>query len=223
MKIKKLLLTSLFLFSSSLAFSQTTPIIGLDKTPVQTDEEKRKIQNQGYTSEQIGKLNDLLVKQDYITFYDMFEQWNVGADNQFKYLYEKRYDGHIPLYWLMAEYFAKKNDAPETHKWLFIATITTQQDASLCTDPTANNASQKLLRAFPLASDIVRKTPQYTNDAMREVIFFIQNLRNRSNPIWACNFGENELRSTDNILISKDLWDAHRKKVFDKFTDPFMK
>ena len=208
------IILSLISFSS---FSQVMPIIKAEEEiNIQNNENQK-----GYSSSQISTLDELLSKQDYISFYSNFEQMNVGADKQIEYLFNKRMDGHIPLYWLMADYYAKTNQPAETHKWLFIATILTQEDAELCTDPTSRYASQKLLKAFPAANEIVRRTPQYTNDAMREVIFFIQNLRVRSNPIWVCNFGEKELKSTDNVLISKDLWDMARKKVFDKYTADF--
>lgn len=214
---KKILALTILTLTSFSSFSQIMPIIRAD--------EEKNIQNEsnktGYSSSQISTLDELLSKQDYISFYSNFEQMSVGADKQIEYLFSKRMDGHVPLYWLMADYYAKTNQPAETHKWLFIATILTQEDAELCTDPTSKYASQKLLKAFPTANEIVRRTPQYTNDAMREVIFFIQNLRTRSNPIWVCNFGEKELKSTDNVLISKDLWESARKKAFDRYTADF--
>lgn len=230
--MKRYLITTLALFCGGLfsqAYAQNQPITTAAPNNFETkivspsSPNKPVVAQNGYTADEINNLNLLLQKQNYIAFYDLFEKLNVGSDAQIKYLNEKRLDGHVPLYWLMADYYAKKNEGPETHKWLYVATIMTQQDAELCTDNSAKNASIVLLRSFPAIADLQRKTPQYTEDAMRDVIFFIQNLRTRSNPVWACNFGSKTISATDNILIRPDLWEATRKKVFDRFTENYRK
>ena len=175
-----------------------------------------------YSYEQINRFNDLLDKQDYVTFYDVFQNTDVSGDNYIKFLLDRQRAGHVPLYWLMANYYATIKNESETHKWLYIATIMTQQDAALCSDQTSKFASQKLMRAFPLAPDLVRITPQYTPIVMPEVIYFIQNLKSRSNPIWACNFGQGQLAAKGSALIPQTSWDSQRKKIFKQYTDRFM-
>jgi hypothetical protein len=176
-----------------------------------------------YSNEDILKLNSLLEQQDYIGFYNVFSKINVSSNQQIEYLNSKKSDGHTPLYWLMADYYAKQNNIPETHKWLYISVIMTQQDASLCSDTTSKYASQKLLRSFPAAPDLTRKSPEYVNPAMAEVVFFIQNLKTRTNPIWACNFGQQQLNPSANPLLPKSSWHAIRENVLNTYSNNFNK
>lgn len=210
-KIKKIIISlSLFCVSSS-SFSQQ---ISTDPSVVQPT----KI-NRDFSSTDIATLNNLLARQDYIPgFYEAFSKMNVPADKQIKYLEDRKYDGHVPLYWLMADYYAKKGMELETHKWLYIATILTQQDASLCSDQSSKIASQKIMRAFPDASDLARRTPQYITNAMDEVIYFINNLKVRSNPAWACGFGNQGIAPNGNILVPQYSWNTIRRTVLEKYT-----
>ena len=220
MKFKKIIYVlsiSFLLLNTSFAEDSSNKIIG-DNKPLSPIKIKS-----NYSSEDINTLNMYLEKQDYVGFYDYFQKTNVAGVSQIKYLEEKKYDGHVPLYWLMAEYYAKSHHDSETHKWLYIATIMTQQDAALCSDTTSRFASQKLLKTFSSAADLVRTTPQYINNAMAETIFFIENLKTRTGPQWACNFGEQQLNPNASILIPKQNWAGVRKKIFDNYTSKFRK
>lgn len=176
-----------------------------------------------YKDSDIKLLNSYLLKQDYIGFYNIFGKINVQPAKQIKYLEEKKFEGHTPLYWLMADYYAKNKNEREAHKWLYIATIMTQQDAALCYDISSKYASQQLLRSFPAAPDLIRRTPQYTNDAMSDVIFFIQNLKTRTNPEWACHFGNQPNNSVSDVLIPRESWAYTRKQIFDSYISNFKK
>lgn len=174
-----------------------------------------------YTQEEIYKLNELLEKQNYISFYDLFQSLNVSGIKQIDFLDKNKYKGHVPLYWLMADYYAKVNNIEQTHKWLYIATIMTQQDAEICTDTTSTGASRKLIKAFPLSTEITRATPEYIYPIMKEVIFFVENIKERSHPIWACNFGEVDPIPGHTILYSENSWDSTRNTVLQRYKDIF--
>lgn len=169
------------------------------------------------------RFNQALKTQNYISFYDEFAKYNSLPYEQLKYLDSKLYDGHAPIYWLVADLHSKLGNDYETHKWLYIAIIMTKQDSELCSDHTAKNAVNYLLKAFPKATEISRTTPHNVKPAMNEVIFFLNNLKQRSNPIWACSYGTHKLLAHQVPLIPEQRWDIVRKQVFDDFTKGFLK
>jgi hypothetical protein len=137
-------------------------------------------------------------------------------------LISKKDEGHIPLYWLMADYYGKQpGKEEETHIWYYIAIIMTAQDSYLCYDPTTKYATEKLSRSFPQALDTIRKTPQYSEPAMRQVVFFITNIKHRINPQWVCVFGTSPVIAKNNILIPQSQWAEERQKIFKKFTQNY--
>lgn len=175
--------------------------------------------NKFFTDEQLNSLNNLLTKSDYINFYNYIKKTNVSGEQYINYLESKKYEGHIPLYWLMAEYYSKQpNKEEETHIWFNTAIIMTQQDSYLCNDPTAKYAPEKLSRGFPNALTIIRSSPQYNDSAMRQVIFFISNLKTRINPVWVCSFGNSPVIEGRSALIPNNFWAEERSRVFQKFT-----
>lgn len=180
--------------------------------------------NTDYTPDQIIKMNELLRMQQYDDFFSYISSFNnITKDNYIKYLQDKKYEGHVPLYWLMAEYYAKENNPKETHKWYYIALIMTQQDSYLCSDRTARGAPRKLMKFFPESLNVVNQTPQFIDNAMREVIYFIDNLKNRSDPKWACYYGEQTLQPGANLTIQKEAWPRERQIVFKRFTEKYQK
>lgn len=176
-----------------------------------------------FNNEEKILLENLLEKQDYTSFYDVFQKSKSTLDKKIEYLNLKKDDGHVPLYWLMADSYAKVKNELDAHFWLYVATIMTQQDAELCYDTTAKFASQKLLRAFPAAPDLTRRTPSFIKPSMDKTIFFIQNLKIRTNPIWACALGTNPVLPGNRILHDRGSWAETRKRVFDLYTKNYTK
>lgn len=200
------LISSLFISS---AFSQEINNTNLNKNNVQ--------QSNNYTDAQIEYLNQLLKEQNYSQFFSTIKKINVSNSSYINYLNSKKYDGIIPIYWLIADYYANQKNYLKTHKWLYISLIMTQQDSYLCYDESARNAPRILLHYFPKTLDLTRDSPQYIEQVMPEVVFFIQNLKHRINPIWACSYGVNPPIKGNNILIPEANWSSTREQVLEHF------
>lgn len=170
-----------------------------------------------FSSEEKSTLDGLLDEQNYISFYDALVASGASNDKKMEYLLSKEFEGHVPLYWLIADYYAKTNNAAKTHQYLYIATIMTQQDASICLDGTAMGASRKLFRAFPAAVELVRKTPELIREGTQNAIFFVDTIKQRSHPSWACNFGENETVSRLTPVKDKSAWNRIRDSVLSTY------
>lgn len=211
--IKKICILSFiisFLFIST-AFSQ-------DINQKKFNNHSQNNTNIKYTDQQIEFLNRLLKEQNYSKFFSEIQSLKVSKTSYIDYLKSKKYDGIIPIYWLMADYYAQQKNYLKTHKWLYIALIMTQQDSYLCYDQSARNAPRILLHDFPKTLDLTRDSPEYIDQVMPEVVFFIQNLKNRINPIWACSFGINPPIKGNNILIPKENWSSTRAQVLEHFS-----
>lgn len=169
------------------------------------------------------RFDQALKTQNYVSFYDEFAKYNSLPHEQLKYLETKLYDGHAPIYWLVADLHSKLGNDYDTHKWLYVAIIMTKQDSELCSDPSAKNSVNYLLKAFPKAVEITKTTQQNVKPAMNEVIFFLNNLKQRSNPIWACSYGTLKLLPHQIPLVPEQRWDSLRKQVFEDFTKDFTK
>lgn len=177
-----------------------------------------------FSLSQRNELDNLLKKNLYPQFYEAIKNTKVGGTKYISYLDSKKDEGYIPLYWLMADYYAQQpNRELDAHIWYYTAIIMTSQDARLCYDQTSKFATEKLTRAFPKSVDIIRKTPQFTEEAMRKVIFFIPNIKKRITPDWVCIFGNEPVREGNRVLLDKDQWDTERQKIFTKFTKNYNK
>lgn len=219
--MKKIII--LFTFISSLSFSvlaQNQSITTKQPPPAQAGQTVT-IKN-SLTSEKESYLNDLLERNRYQDFLESIRNFNIKDEEYIRYLDDKKHLGHVPLYWLMADYYAQKNNPIETHKWLYISTILTQQDSYLCYDNTAKNAPRILLNSFPKTLEITRKTPQYIQETMNDVFFFIYNLKQRINPEWVCRYGESGINYSNGAVIPKKEWEYKRQEVLKRFTDKYM-
>ena len=209
----------IFLFLSVNAFSQPikqeNPLdkpVTIENLPqVKTPNFK---DNKNFTIEQINSLNQLLFNQEYAKFYELIYSTEVSKENYSKYLLSKVYDGHIPVYWLLASYFATEKKELETHTWYYIAIILTQQEVALCNDKTAIRASNELNKQFNNIMPLVRSSPQHTLKAMNEVMFFIDNLKEKPHPNWICYYGYNANELLNNLTISKNLWKTKRDSIY---------
>lgn len=227
-KILKSIFFSAIITTTYTSYAQNyyvSPIDMMEKqkqnNPIIKNNKENEVAKEKYNDDEIRKLNSLLEEQNYIAFYDLFNSLNVYSDAQYEYLSSKKYLGHVPIYWLLADYYAKQKEAEETHKWLYIATIMTQQDAELCSDNTSTGASRKLMRSFPAAAELTRATPEYIFPVMKEVIFFVENIKERSNPIWACNFGEEYLPPESKVLTPEHTWENTRRMVLARYKEKF--
>lgn len=168
---------------------------------------------------QLAKLNSLLTSNNYTEFYDYIKTTNVSGEKYISYLNSKKFEGHVPLYWLMADYYSKQtNKAEETHFWYDTSIIMTQQDAALCYDDTAKYATQKLSKSFSQPIHVIRDSPQYNDIVMPKVIFFISNIKQRISPKWVCVFGDNPVRAGNYVLKPNTDWQEIRQNVFKKYT-----
>ena len=167
-------------------------------------------------------LNQSLREQDYPKFYEAIKTIS-KKDDYIKYLTSKISEGHPPLYWLIADYYAVNNNAKETHKWYYISIIMTQQDSALCKDLSSRFATQKILKQFPEVLSVTRQTPQLIQPAMTDVIFFLDNIKVRTDPKWTCDFGDNSFIYPINKTIPKSEWLEKRSIVLKKFTEQYLK
>lgn len=230
---KKVLYLTILSGFSSLTYSQVNnpqpnpanqhlEILETNKNKGQLSVNPKKV-NQSINTTTRYRFDQALKTQNYVAFYEEFAKYNSLPYEQLKYLETKLYDGHAPIYWLVADLNSKLGNDYDTHKWLYVAIIMTKQDSELCSDPTAKNSVNYLLKAFPKATEISRTTPQNVKPAMNEVIFFLNNLKQRSNPIWACAYGSQKLYSHQDPLVNEQRWDIIRKNVFENFTKDFIK
>lgn len=171
---------------------------------------------------QIENLNQSLNEQDYSKFYELIK--NIAKKEDYiKYLNSKSFEGHTPLYWLMADYYANNNNPRETHKWYYISIIMTQQDSALCKDLSARFATQKIMKQFPDILTVTRQTPQLIQPAMTDVIFFLDNIKIRTDPKWTCDFGDNSSMYLKNKTIPKSEWAEKRASILKKFSEQYSK
>lgn len=185
--------------------------------------EDKKVANVNYTPEQISKLELALSKGDYQDFFAKINSFKVSKENYIAYLLSKQYNGIVPLYWLMADHYANEKNMYETHKWFYISLIMTQQDSYLCTDQTARNAPRKLMEFFPESVHVTRATPEHIQSSMRDVNYFITNLKARIEPNWVCYYGDRVPANAKNLLIDRSNWRDNREKVFKNFVEKYQK
>ena len=224
--IKKVLFLTLFfvttIYSTILFAQQNIQNLNLKNNSIsalQTSHDKKTEVN--FTKEEITKLDSHLANGEYQEFYEILKNSKVSKNNYISYLLSKQDLGIVPIYWLISDFYAKEGNTKETHKWLYISLIMTQQDAHLCVDKTARNASRKLMKFFPESISITRNTPQHIDQAMREVIYFISNLKMRIEPNWVCYYGDYPI--VENLVIDKKEWKRERDLVFNKFIEKYQK
>lgn len=185
--------------------------------------EKEKYPGVSFSQEQILQMNNYLSKNDYQNFYDIILSSKVSKDSYISYLLSKQHDGIVPVYWLISDFYAQEKKFYDTHKWFYISLIMTQQDSYLCSDESAKNAPRKLMEFFPESVFVTRATPQYIEDSMREVNFFISNLKTRIEPSWTCYYANKPPSKTKSILIDRKLWGKERERVFKNFVEKYQK
>lgn len=181
------------------------------------------IPDQPYTPEQIQALNTHLAKNDYQEFFTLLKKYKVSPNHYINFLLSKKSDGIVPVYWLIANHYAKEKNELETHKWLYTSLIMTQQDAYLCKDETAMQATNKLMEFFPETIYLTRNSPNLIEPAMREVVFFVQNLKKRIRPEWACYYGSEKLDPSKGLLVNESEWSSRRTYIFNRFISKYQK
>lgn len=219
---------SILLLTSSMAFAQQDNLKNNQNISSSILEVKDKKQNEKYpnidfSKEEINQMNLLLSKNDYQNFYNVILSAKVSKNNYISYLLSKQHDGIIPIYWLISDFYAKEKNFHETHKWFYISLIMTQQDSYLCNDQTARNAPRKLMEFFPESVFVTRATPQYIEDSMRDVSFFITNLKTRIEPNWVCYYANKSPSKTKNLVIDRIYWGKERDLVFKNFSEKYQK
>lgn len=221
--IKKIIIST-FLFSASAVFAQQLQTDNTQSTALpSTKKIEVKEPEVNFSQEQINQMSSFLSKADYQNFYNIILSSKVSKNNYISYLLSKQNEGIIPTYWLIADFYAKEKNFYETHKWFYISLIMTQQDSYLCKDITAKNSPRKLMEFFPESVHVTRVSPQHIENSMREVSFFITNLKTRIDPSWVCYYGEKIPSDPQNILINKSFWKQERDRVFRNFVEKYQK
>ena len=160
-----------------IALSLFIPIISI------ADNIKEKINNTSVPSRNIpsgelkslqrNQLESFLNKNQYPEF---FEKFNIAypsySKDSLEFLELRKHDAHVPIYWLLADHYAKNNNAKETHRWLYVAIAMTEQDATLCTDKSAMHAPKKILRHFSSIYDTINKSGTEINQGLAFASFF---------------------------------------------------
>lgn len=186
------------------------------------DIEKQYSNTVDYTKEDKQKMIQLLNQDSYGEFFSYIKTHPVSSNYYIIFLESLKNEGHIPVYWLMAEYYSTQKDKElETHIWYYTAIIMTTEDANLCTDPTAKYAADKISKKFKNSYDLVNKTPQYIIPAMREVTFFLQNLKQINPPNWVCAYGTSKSITGNNILIDSVYWTETRERILNSFINNY--
>lgn len=162
----------------------------------------------------IENLNNLLLKQKYDELY-VYLSKNFKKDQRYlSFLKNNANDGHVPLYWLLADYYSleKEINTIELNKWFNIAKIMTLQDSLTCKDITASKAIVELNKKFPSIEKELNKIKENPY-IYSEVLFFMQKIKKRSHPKWACIFGNNYDKLYPNITKNENEWAEVRKNV----------
>lgn len=220
---KNIFLTSLMFFSVS-AFSQNSNTVHTN-TQSQTSNNpvvesiSQPVKLSPINQNHINILNQHLSKSDYNSFFSYLAE-NIDKSNKdyLNYLLSHRESYHVPVYWLIADYYAKEKNSIETHSWFYTAMIMTQQDASVCSDKSSRTASHQLLRFFPAILDLLNKTPHDIRPGMQKAMFFVQNVKIRKSPLWVCSYGNEQLTYKGNPLIPQDLWVTEMNSTFKHLT-----
>lgn len=163
-----------------------------------------------FTRDEIRTLDLFLQAENYTKFYDYLNTLYVEDQGMIKYLLSKSSEGHIPTYWLLANLYSLANDFPNTHKWLYIALIMTQQDAELCTDASARVAPKTLIRDFNNVVDVTNRSPQFIVSGMKDAAYFIRSLNQRTRPDWVCSYGTSNMATDAHITIPPTFWNKVR-------------
>lgn len=174
-----------------------------------------------YSDHQIIRMDELLLKENYVQFFEYFSSINVESTAPLKYLNMKMDEGHIPLFWLMANEYAIIKESFNTHKWLYVALIMTTQDSQICLDRTAQSAPKTLLREFPSILNITTRTPQDIQPAVTEAARFIRNLKKRTNPQWTCSYGSEAIKEGRTTTYYPESWKEIRDSVISRFLEPY--
>ena len=214
-KIIITLLASIFSFN---AYAQKGNVSPLDLvTPA-----IKSVQLKKMNKEILEVLNTTLRTNDYFKLFEITSSL-LKDEEYIKFLLSKVNEGHPPIYWLMADYYSLNNNPKESHKWYYIAIIMTQQDSALCLDSSARFSSKKIIKYFPEALTVTRQTPQFIQPAMTEVIFFLENIKQRANPAWVCSLGDNEHMYLSEKTIKPNLWSEKRVEVLKNFYRFYLK
>lgn len=192
-----------------------------DTIQFKTDEDTRRIA----TKFDFGQMELALNQNKYDTFFDYVSQVK-SDDSLVKFLESKIHQGHIPVYWILADINSKRRTGLEAHKWLYIATIATEQDVVLCGDRNLDGKTKEILRSFPETIHYTRGTPYYINDSMKRTYEFLANLKERQSPNWICamstakdkekNKGKKRARP-----VHRSKWETTRMKVLEDYAGQY--
>ncbi len=221
-----LLINSLNVFAQAQTQAQGQPATTSKQTLSSVEFEKNKptrvppfVNNKSYPIEVETELKKYLDQEKYDDFYNLIIKTPISKENYIRYFEGIKNEGHIPLYWLMAEYYASQNDENNTMRWLYTALILSEQDSNICNN--SSNAVYYLLKNHPKAEEISRKNPQKNSIILKEVYKFIVSLRIRSHPKWACVYGKDMGTSVRDVTLPQERWGEERLRVLKKYDDLF--
>lgn len=167
-----------------------------------------------------GQIELSLAQKKYDTFFDVITQ--VRADETLtKFLEAKIHDGHIPVYWVLADINARHKTGLDAHKWLYIATIMTEQDIVLCGDKSIEGYTKKILRSFPDTIYYTRATPYYIQDAMKRTYDFISGIKERQPPNWICSMRVETKNMRRAKPIHRSKWESTRSRILEDYAGKY--
>lgn len=166
-----------------------------------------------------GQMDLALRQKKYDTFFGIVSE--LKSDNSIiEFLESKTHYGHIPVYWVLADIHSRRKSGFDAHKWLYIATITTEQDIALCGDKAVEGNTKRILKSFPDAMYYTRSTPYYIKDAMQKTYEFISNISERQPPDWVCQLRDPGFKKKPRP-VNKAKWDSERSKVLEKYAGAY--
>lgn len=151
----------------------------------------------GFAQSETVSLDSFLHKQDYYQFETHFNKLLTTPEERKSYLFQYIHSGHAIVYWLMANEFSKEvlssNYLVEDKKLLdftktmiYTALLITEQDSNVCMDREPANAARKLLSQYSAIMGFERKYFGNNEQIMQKSISFLDNLKNRPEPMWVC-------------------------------------
>lgn len=192
-------------------------------------EELRKILNQDKyinidrrrepTKFDLSQIDLSLRQRKYDLFFTLVS--DVKANSELiNFLEGKVQSGHVPIYWMLADIHARDKSGLDAHKWLYVATIMTEQDIALCGDKSVNDYTKKILKSMPDTVYYTRSTPFYIKEAMTKTYEFISNISDRQPPDWVCSLKDPTIKSKSKPL-SKSKWNLERRKILEKYASEY--
>lgn len=124
-------------------------------------------------------------------------------------------ENYVIAQWLLADALALQGQDAEATTWLYMASLGTRMDASLCRNKNSTLIEYRFLDAFRPQFDRIRVHPQNRYNAlMQSVAFHKGRLRQSADPTWVCSMVAQETkRPSKNLTVSSEAWPNNRQRI----------